>query len=72
MSFGSYISLYSGVFGKFDEKEFLTELDCVLNYCENHHVSDSTITDIIVKTLHYIKTCKNQRTPGYVEKTNNF
>ena len=60
------------VLERFDEKEVLTELDCFLDYCGNHHVPDSTITDINIKTLHYIKICKKQRTPRHIEKTKQF
>ena len=46
------------VMEKFNEKDVLTELDCFLKYCEKLYVPDHTLTDINVKTLHYIKTCK--------------
>ena len=60
------------VMEKFDEKEVLVELDCFLKFCKEHHVADSAITDLNIKTLNYIKTCKKQKTPRHVSMTKEF
>ena len=60
------------ILDKFNDKEVLTELDCFLKYCVDHNVPDPTITDINIKTLHYIKTCKNQKTPRHINMTKKF
>ena len=45
------------VMTKFDEKEVLIELDSFLNFCGkkfNSLIPDSTLTEVNIKTLHYI------------------
>ena len=46
------------VMNKFNEKEVLSELDCFLHFCHKNSILDKTITEINIKTLHYIKKCK--------------
>ena len=48
----------NAVLDKFNPHDALAELDMLLNYCKANGVSDETITDINVKTLTYIKKCK--------------
>ena len=48
----------NAVLDKFNAHDTLAELDMLLNHCKANGVSDETITDINVKTLTYIKKCK--------------
>ena len=56
----------------FDEKEVLVELDCFLKYCSKLPIPDATLTDINIKTLSYIKTCKKQKPPRHIKMTQKF
>ena len=60
------------VLNKFNEKDVLCELDCFLNFCQKNLILDKTITDINVKTLHYIKQCRKQKTPRHLNLTKQF
>ena len=48
----------NAVLDKFNAHDTLAELYMLLNHCKANGVSDETITDINVKTLTYIKKCK--------------
>ena len=60
------------VMTRFNEKDVLVELDGFLNYCNEHHLPDRTLTDINIKTLNYIKSCKKQKTPRHITLTKQF
>ena len=60
------------VLTRFNEKDVLVELDCFLNFCSDHYIPECTMTDINVKTLSYIKSCKQQKTPRHVNLTRQF
>ena len=60
------------VMTEFCEKEVLSELDCFLKFCKDNYISDSSINDINIKTLHYIKTCKKQKSPRHFILTQKF
>ena len=49
----------NAVLDKFEPKDVLAELDGLINHCTENNISDQTITNINVKTLNYIKKCKN-------------
>ena len=51
----------NSVLNKFESKDILMELDCFLEFCVENHIPEQTITDINVKTLNYIKKCKNMK-----------
>ena len=56
----------------FDENEVLVELDCFLKFCRKYPIPDSTLTDVNIKTLNYIKTCKKQKPPRHIKMTKQF
>ena len=62
----------SPVLDKFNEKDVLSELDSFLNFCKGKPVPDSILTDLNIKTLNYIKTCKKQTNPKNVKLTQQF
>ena len=62
----------SPTMSKFCDKEVLSELDCFMKFCKDNYVSDSLINDINVKTMHYIKTCKKQKSPRHLTLTQKF
>ena len=60
------------IMSKFNENDVLVELDSFLNYCEKNYISDSTVTEINIKTLNYIKKCKKQKVPNHIKLTREF
>ena len=62
----------SPVLNKFDNKEVLATLDEFLHHCKNNCVDDEVITDINVKTLNYVKKCKQLRNSRNVMLTNKY
>ena len=60
------------IMSKFNENDVLVELDSFLNYCEKNFISDSTVTEINIKTLNYIKKCKKQKVPNHIKLTREF
>ena len=62
----------SPVLNKFDSKEVLATLDEFLHHCKNNCVDDEVITDINVKTLNYVKKCKQLRNSRNVMLTNKY
>ena len=60
----------NSVLNKFDPKDILMELDCFLEFCVEKHIPDEFITDINIKTLNYIKKCKNLKESRNVLLTN--
>ena len=49
----------NAVLDRFEPNDVLAELDGLLNFCKTNNVANEAITDIIVKTLNYIKQCKS-------------
>ena len=62
----------NAVLDKFDPKDILVELDKFLNFCKSKVVSEETITDINVKTLNYIKSCKKMKTSRNILLTQKY
>ena len=59
----------NAVLDKFDPKDVLAEVDGLLSHCKNRKIPDEIITDINVKTLNYIKKCKQMRTSKNITMT---
>ena len=60
------------VLDKFEPEDILMELDCFLNHCVEKYMPDETITDINVKTLHYIKKCKKLESSRHIQLTKKY
>ena len=48
----------NSVLDRFDQNTVLAELDSFVTFCNEKDVPENLVTDIIVKTLAYIKKCK--------------
>ena len=57
---------------KFNPHDVLAELDLLLEVCKNTGVANETITDINVKTLTYIKKCKQLKPSRKVTRTRKY
>ena len=62
----------NAVLGKFDPKDVLAEVDGLLSHCKNRKIPDEIITDINVKTLNYIKKCKQMKTSRNITMTKKY
>ena len=62
----------NAVLDVFDQNDILTELDDLLRFCKKHELGDELMTDINVKTLTYIKNCKKQKNPRYIQMTRKY
>ncbi len=51
----------NAVLDKFNPKDVLAEVDGLMRHCKYNNVPDEVITDINVKTLNYIKKCKQMK-----------
>jgi len=60
----------NAVLDKFDPKDVI-EADGLSNHCKNRKIPDEIITDINVKTLNYIKKCKQSKTSSNITMTKN-
>ena len=50
----------NSVLEKFNPHDVLAELDGLLSFCKDNNVTDDVISDINIKTIAYIKKCKNK------------
>ena len=62
----------NSVLDKFKPHDVLAELDDLLAYCKNNHVSEETISDINIKTLGYIKKCKKLKSSRNIQMTKRY
>ena len=62
----------NAILDRFDPKDLLAEIDGLLHHCKVNKISDETITDINVKTLAYIKRCKQMKTPKNIQMTKKY
>ena len=62
----------NAVLDRFDPKEVLAEVDSLLYHCKTKNVSDEMITDINVKTLTYIKKCKQMKSSRNIQLTKKY
>ena len=62
----------NAILDKFDPKDLLAEIDALLHHCKTNKVADETITDINVKTLAYIKRCKQMKPSKNIQMTKRY
>merc|ERR1711888_564566 len=62
----------NAILDRFDPKELLAEIDDLFEHCRISKVSDETITDINVKTLAYIKRCKQMKSSRNIQMTKKY
>ena len=62
----------NAVLDRFEPKDVLAELDGLLNFCKTQNIPNETITDINVKTLNYIKKCKNMKPSRNITMTKKY
>ena len=62
----------NAILDRFDPKDLLAEIDGLLHHCKINKVSDETMTDINVKTLAYIKRCKQMKTSRNIQMTKKY
>ena len=60
------------VLNKFEPKDILVELDSFLSDCKKKYVAEETLTDINVKTLNYIKKCKQLKSSRNIMLTKRY
>ena len=60
------------VLNKFEPKDILVELDSFLSDCKKKYVAEETLTDINVKTLNYIKKCKQLKSSRNIMLTRRY
>ena len=62
----------NAILDRFDPKELLAEIDDLLDHCRISKISDEMITDINVKTLTYIKRCKQMKSSRNIQMTRKY
>ena len=62
----------NAILDQFDPKDILAEVDQLLNHCEKKNTPDEIITDINVKTINYIKKCKQTKPSRNVMMTQRY
>ena len=62
----------NAILDRFDPKELLAEIDDLLDHCKISKISDEMITDINVKTLTYIKRCKQMKSSRNIQMTSKY
>ncbi|MCP3849671.1 MAG: hypothetical protein GY694_05465 [Gammaproteobacteria bacterium] len=62
----------NAVLDKFNPRDILIELNRFVVYCNKHHINSETITDINVKTVNYIKKCKQMKETKNVQMTKKY
>ena len=60
------------ILDRFEPKDILAEIDGLLHHCKINKVSDEMITDINVKTLNYIKRCKQMKSSKNIQMTKKY
>ena len=62
----------NAILDRFDPKELLAEIDDLFEHCRISKISDEMITDINVKTLTYIKRCKQMKSSRNIQMTKKY
>ena len=62
----------NAVLDKFDLKDVRAEVDGLLDHCKNRKIPDEIITDKNVKTMNFIKKCKQSKTSRNITMTKKY
>ena len=62
----------NSIMDTFNAKDILAEVDGLLYHCKTRDVGEDIITDINVKTLSYIKKCKQMKFSRHILMTKKY